>query len=208
MGVLSYISASWLLFIRHLLGLAIKPYSTVRTVVDKGIWGELWIVVVLATAYLAFSSLLKTQTLHPLLLTKQFVLLSIGALGGYLLIVGILSVMVLLQKQKNLKIKGVAVAWGYSLIPTGVWFFITSFLYVVLPPPRTESGLGVVFSLVYLTMSAVLFFWKAELYYLVLRFGLRLDLAKIILLTAIILPTVGVYSVIMLYLEIFRVPFI
>jgi hypothetical protein len=208
MELLSSISLAWVAFSRHLLGLAAKPYTTMRVVVEKGEWGELGIVGFLCLVYFSLSSLVKTQAMHPLLLTKQFIKLSLGGILGYLLIIGVLSLVAAFSKPKNFNYKGVAVAWGYSLIPTGIWFLLTSFLYVVLPPPRTQAFSGVLFSLVYLTMSAVLFFWKAELYYLVLRFGLRLDLVKIVVVTSITLPIVGIYSVIMLYCGIFRVPFI
>jgi len=208
MELFSSISIAWVAFSRHLLGLAVKPYTTMRVVVEKGGWGELGIVGFFCIVYFSLSSLVKTQTLHPFLLTKQFVKLSIGAFFGYLLIIGVLAVVGLLSKNKNFNHKGLAVAWAYSLIPTGIWFLLTSLLYVVLPPPRTQTFSGVLFSLVYLTMSVVLFFWKAELYYLVLRFGLRLDLIRIVLVTIITLPIIGIYSVIMLYCGIFRVPFI
>lgn len=85
---------------------------------------------------------------------------------------------------------------------------MTSFLYVLLPPPRTESVLGIGFSFLYLTMSAILFFWKIELYYLTLRFGLKLDLFRIIAVTSVILPILIGYSFIMYRLGILRVPFL
>jgi hypothetical protein len=66
----------------------------------------------------------------------------------------------------------------------------------------------VLYSLVYLLFSAVLFFWKAELYYLTLRFGMRLALKQILYVTVVFVPILCIYSVGMYHFGIFRIPFI
>ena len=103
---------------------------------------------------------------------------------------------------------GVFVSWGYTLIPTFFWFLMTSFFYVVLPPPRQQTPLGVLFSVVFMSLSMLLFFWKGILYYLTLRFGMRLDFPRIMGVSAILFPLGVLYALSMYKLGIFRVPFI
>ncbi|MEK7119653.1 MAG: hypothetical protein AAB889_04005, partial [Patescibacteria group bacterium] len=138
---------------------------------------------------------------------RQFVVLAAGAGATYLGAVGMIWV---IGKKLGGKgtLAGVMVGWGYTLVPTLVWFFATSLLYVVLPPPRTTSAAGIVFSIVYLIFSATLFWWKLILAYLTLRFGLRLDLQRIAIVALAAVPVVAVYSVGMYWLGIFRVPFL
>jgi hypothetical protein len=207
MDLFAYFSICALSFSRHVIGIAITPYQTYRVLVDRGRWGELVYIGGITAAYFALASLVKTASFRPFLLTKQFLVLTSGAIAGYLLVVGFIGFFsMILRRGKTLE--GIAVAWGYTMIPTVLWFFATSLLYVILPPPRTESFAGVLFSLFYLTMSVVLLFWKIELYYLTLRFGLRLDLLRIIALTIVFLPVVFGYSMAMYALGIFRVPFL
>lgn len=188
-------------------GMFTTPYATYRHLVDKGRRSETVLLGVCCVIYFSISSIVKTQAFRPLLLTRQFLLLSGGAFVGYVFVVGTLYLLAKAVGGKGTWGK-VALAWAYSLIPTIIWFLSTSVLYVFLPPPRTEAPLGILFSLLYLLFSAVLFFWKAEMYYLTLRFGMRLTLSRIFMVTSIFIPLVCVYSVIMYRLGIFRVPFI
>ena len=106
------------------------------------------------------------------------------------------------------RLRPILLGWGYTLIPTTLWFLVTSILYVVLPPPRTQSSAGILFSVLFLVFSTALFFWKFMLAYLTMRFGLRLDLLRIVAVTIICLPFLGLYSVLMYRWGIFRVPFL
>lgn len=207
MDLFSEFSLSAVLFSKHLFGVFVKPYQTYRSIVTYGRWGELFYIGLISVVYFALASLVKTASFRPFLLSKQFLALSGGAFLGYGLVVGALWICAQIwNKQKYWK--GAAIAWGYSLIPTIFWFFMTSLLYVIIPPPRTDSVLGISFSFLYLTLTSILFFWKAELYYLTLRFGLQLDLSRIIGITTIIIPLLFVYSIGMYRLGIFRIPFL
>jgi hypothetical protein len=106
------------------------------------------------------------------------------------------------------RLQAILLCWGYTLIPTVLWFLVTSLLYVIIPPPRTQSTAGITFSVLFLSFSTVLFFWKFMLSYLALRFGLRLDLPRIGAVIAISLPIIGLYSALMYRLGIFRIPFL
>lgn len=194
-------------FGRNLVGLVARPYETVRRVVDHAKPGELVMVGVLLGLYFALASLVRVSSFRPFLLTREFVALVLATLTTYGLAIFLFWVAGELVGAKG-KLQGLAVAWGYTLVPTLVWFLATSLLYVVLPPPRTTSAQGVLFSLLFLIFSVVLFFWKATLAYLTLRFGLRLPLGKILVVLVIALPILAAYSIGMYRIGIFRIPFI
>ena len=99
-------------------------------------------------------------------------------------------------------------AWGYTLVPTVVWFLTTSLLSVALPPPRTTRMEGIVFSLIYLVFSAVLFYWKLTLGYLTVRFGMRLDMLRIVRVGFVLALFIGIYSYCMYRLSVFTIPFV
>lgn len=193
-------------FAQHVVGIITRPYETYRRIIDHGSAWELVYVAVLCAIYFLVAALLRTSLYTPFLLTRQFFSV-FGATGvTFFLIVGVywLSGSIF----RRVPVRGILMGWGYSLIPTLLWFWMTSVLYIIVPPPRTTSVLGVAFSIVYLLLSATLLFWKITLSYLALRFGLRLDLTKILLINLIILPLIGLYSIEMYRLGIFRVPFI
>lgn len=193
--------------IRTIYGLVYKPYATYRDIINHGHLGELIYLSLILAVYFAFASLIKTTAFRPFLLTKQFAVLVSSVGATYLLVIGLIWII-----GKRLGGRGelskVGLAWAYTLIPTVVWFLATSLLYVILPPPRTTAPLGILFSLLFLIFSATLFFWKITLAYLTLRFGLRLDLLRILAVWAISLPIIGVYSFGMYKAGVFKVPFL
>ncbi|MEK7587509.1 MAG: YIP1 family protein [Patescibacteria group bacterium] len=194
-------------FVQNIVGIVFRPYETYRRLVARRSLWELVYLGAFLAGYFALASVVKTSAFRPFLLTRQFVVLAAGAGATYLGAVGMIWV---IGKKLGGKgtLAGVMVGWGYTLVPTLVWFFATSLLYVVLPPPRTTSAAGIVFSIVYLIFSATLFWWKLILAYLTLRFGLRLDLQRIAIVALAAVPVVAVYSVGMYWLGIFRVPFL
>ena len=162
---------------------------------------------ILLGAYFALASLVKTAAFRPFLLTKQFVFLAGASTMTYLVVVLLLWFVGKLLGSSG-RLRPILLGWGYTLIPTTLWFLVTSILYVVLPPPRTQSSAGILFSVLFLVFSTALFFWKFMLAYLTMRFGLRLDLLRIVAVTIICLPFLGLYSVLMYRWGIFRVPFL
>jgi len=105
-------------------------------------------------------------------------------------------------------IKNLLLPWAYSLLPTLAWFFLVAASYALLPPPRSPSFAGKTFSFLFIVFSLTLLSWKIVLYYLTLRFGMKLDLIRIIFVSLIIFPIGALYSLIMYKLKIFRIPFI
>jgi hypothetical protein len=194
-------------FVRSSIGLVTRPYETYRRIVNHGSLWELLPLAVLLSCYFAIASLVKTAAFRPYVLTKQFILLATAVFLTYALTVLFLWLVSKVIRGKG-DIRSLALAWGYTLIPTLLWFLATSLLYVIFPPPRTGRPLGVLFSALYLSFSTALFFWKAMLSYLTLRFGMRLDLWRIIAVFFIVGGVMAMYSIGMYRLGIFKIPFI
>lgn len=207
MDALEQLLAAGVAFGRTMVGIITRPYETYRRIVERASLWELAYIGCLLAGYFAIASVVKTAAFRPFLLTRQFTVLAAAAGATY---IGVIGMMWIIGRKLGGKgtLSGIAVAWGYTLIPTLVWFLTTSVLYLLLPPPRTTSFAGLMFSGLYLVFSATLFFWKLTLAYLTLRFGMKLDLAKILVMTAIIGPLLGLYSVGMYRMGIFRIPFL
>lgn len=179
-----------LIFARTLVGIVTRPYETYRGLVNRANLWELAYVGIFVSVYCFISRI----GVPPVVVT-------------YFVTVGLFWWVGRLVGAKG-KLTGFLIGWGYTLIPTLLWFLATSVLYVFIPPPRTTSPEGLIFSILYLLFSITLLFWKVILSYLALRFGLRLDLAKISLISLIVLPILFLYSLAMYQMGIFRVPFL
>lgn len=194
-------------FLRRLVGIISRPYETYRSIIGKNSLWELVPLVVSIGAYLAGSSLVKTAAFRPFVLTRHFVKTSGAVMVTFFFVTAVLWGVGRLGGGKG-KYPSFAVGWAYTLVPTLLWFLLTSLLYLILPPPRTTQWTGMSLSIVFLTLSAVLLFWKIMLGYLALRFGLSMDMKKILLTVLVAGPIIGLYSVGMYKLGIFRVPFL
>jgi len=207
MDVLQLLSSGFVSFAQNIVGIAVKPYETYRRITKQGTGWECVYIALLLLIYFAIASLVKTAAFRPYLLTKQFVVLFSAAACTYLVVSVVLWVVARFFGAME-QYKTFAIGWAYTLVPTVAWFLLTSILYVILPPPRTTSTAGVVFSLVYLSISTTLFLWKVIHGYLSLRFALKLDLKRILLTVGASSPVVGAYGVLMYKLGVFKVPFI
>lgn len=177
-------------FGRAIVGIATRPYEAYRRIISRGSLWELAYVGVFVSLY-CFVSRISVPSV----------------VVTYVVTVGLFWWAGRLVGAKG-KLTGFLIGWGYTLIPTLLWFLATSVLYVFIPPPRTTRPEGLIFSILYLLFSATLLFWKVILSYLALRFGLRLDLAKISVVSLIVLPILALYSISMYRMGIFRVPFL
>ncbi len=194
-------------FGRNFLGIITRPYETYRRIVERGTLWEIVYIAGMLALYFALASLVKTPSFRPFLLTKQFVLLVGGAGSGFLMMVALLWMASRVVGGEG-RVRKLGIAWAYTLVPTTIWFLITSLLYVILPPPRTTSALGVTFSILFLIFSVTIFWWKVTLAYLTLRFAMKLDLARIAIVVALTAPVLVIYAVGMYRLGIFKVPFL
>ncbi len=207
MDTLSVLIVDAVAFGRHVLGIMTRPYETYRHIVKYGKPGELVYVAALLMVYFALASIVKVAAFRPFLLTQQFVVLCLGALSGAVLSAGALFFSGRLFGARS-SFMALFVAWSYTLLPTVAWFFATSLLYVILPPPRTTSVLGVLFSLLFLVFSAMLLWWKVTLSYLTIRFSLRLNLWQSAAVALVCAPVIAFWAFLMYASGIFRVPFL
>lgn len=194
-------------FLQNSVGLATRPYETYRRLVSRGSWWELVYLALVGASYFATAATVRTAAFRPFLLTRQFLTLGSGAIALFCLAVFIFWTVGTLLGAKG-SLKGVMLGWAYTLVPTMVWFWVTSLLYIIVPPPRTTSVLGIVFSVLYLLFCVTLLFWKMTLSYLTLRFGLKLDLVKILAVSTIAVPILVLYSVVLYRFGVFRIPFL
>lgn len=197
-----------ILFLKNSLGVLNKPYETYRRLSSGQNSSQVLLLWFLIGFYLSFSTLLhQGLRVHPLILSLSFSKVFAGTLISYILI---LTALVLLGRffggEGNFKT--IFLPWSYSLLPTLLWFWATGFFYFLLPPPRTASFLGQAFSFLFIAFSFGLFFWKGVLYYLTLRFGMKLDFLRIAGVSIILFPAGFFYAILMYRLGIFRVPFI
>ncbi len=108
----------------------------------------------------------------------------------------------------QVSILSLVATWCYSLFPTVLWFSITAVLFILFPPPRTQSFLGTLLSLVFIGISVVLLLWKITLVYLAVRFSVKSSA----LMTAFLMILYGMwflpYTYALYLFSISRVPFI
>lgn len=196
-------------FLKSSYGILNKPYITYRQIAVSQI-GALQIIFLHLFILLFFiaSSALKTGIKNPFLLTLRFNSLYLSFIAGFFLMIFLFKIVLRLFSKERFPLNKMVVLWSYSLLPTLLWFVFTSIMYLLLPPPRTLTYPGKIYSLVYLIISTSLLFWKLILYYLTLRFGLKFDLIKIVVASLIIFPVITVFSLLMYSLTIFKIPFI
>lgn len=197
-----------ILFGRNLLGSINAPYVTYRKLSGENVkLHQTFVIIFIVVMYFLFVSTLRMGVHNPFLLTVKFNSLLAASTAGF---VGMIILFYFLGKLTGGSgtLRKIYILWSFSLMPTLVWFFTTSFLYIILPPPRTISLLGKLYSGVFIAFSLSVFLWKIVLYYLTLRFSLRLDLWKIAQVSAVVIPAVIIYSLIMYRLGIFRIPFL
>lgn len=199
---------SFILFGRNFIGCVNSPYVTYRKLSgEKTDLGQTIFIPIFIILYFAFVSAIRGSLRNPYLLTMKFNLLIFASLSGFLIMLGLFYIVGKLVGGKG-SLQQIYLLWIFSLIPTLVWFFVTSVLYLLFPPPRTLSFPGKLYSVVFIAFSIAVFLWKAILYYLTLRFSLKLDLWRIIQVSSVAIPAVLVYSLLMYRWGVFRIPFL
>lgn len=195
-------------FLRHSLGTVVKPYETYRELTKAVFPLEALFIGLFVVGYIGMASILRRGVdFGPLLLTLRFGKIFWGIFFTFILAWGCLYFVGVFFGGKGAP-KSLFLPWVYSLLPTTVWFWLTSLLYFLLPPPRTAAFTGQIFSLIFIAVSLTLFYWKGILYYFTLRLGHKLDLLRILYVSLIVFPLGTLYSVFTYKLGLFRVPFI
>jgi hypothetical protein len=197
---LANITVSFIFVIRNFFFLIFFPYKGMRKIsLEKDYW-QIVFIFLLVFIYFKLAYFLRGN-LYPATFTFLIFLVNFFLMIGFFYFLG---------KVFNRKIKKRALffTFSYSLLPTLIWFFTTLFFYFILPPPRTFSLAGKIFSIFFITFSLTVFFWKLILFYLAIRFSTGLSFFKIIYLIFLFFVWYTPYSVLLYYLKIFRVPFI
>jgi hypothetical protein len=196
-------------FGKNSFGLMNNSYVTARKLVyGHKDYRSLFFLYLFILSYFVFASLVRVGLGNPYILTFHFNLMLFGAVAGFIFSYYGLIILGRIFTATEINKEGFFLLWSYSYLPTLMWFFFTSVFYLLLPPPRTLSYQGKAFSIMFIALSLVLLFWKIVIYYLSLRFGMKLDLTKIVFVSVIFFPAVFLYSLLMYRLGIFRVPFI
>lgn len=194
--------------IRILIGLFHRPYETYRTLSQRQDLRFVPFVFVFILVYLLLAGVAKGGLrIHPLFLTASFFKIVSGIAALY---IGVIFFFIFCGRvlQAEVNIKRLINLWTFTLIPTALWFIMTPLFFIVLPPPRGFGFAGQLASSVFIALSISLLFWKIILYYLTLRFGLKISMGKILVITTFFLPLASLMSIILNRMGVFRVPFL
>ena len=191
---------SLVLVIRNFILLIFYPYKTMRKISLEKDYYQLIIIACLVFLYFKFIYFLRDQPYPATLIFIIFIF-------NFFLTVFFFY---FLSKftDKKVKWKSFVFTFSYSLFPTLIWFLSTSFLYIILPPPRTFSLLGKAFSLVFIIYSLSLLIWKLILEYLAVRFSSKQSFFRIVYMIILYLIWFLPYSILLYQLKLFRIPFI
>ena len=154
---LSSAAASLLIVLRRSILLIITPYKTMRRISTETDYMQIFWIGLFVLLYFSIIGLAKILTFIVLFLGTVAIMYAVGR--GW---------------KKMIKISDIVFAFSYGLLPTTVWFYLSLALFYLLPPPRTQSLQGKIFSVLYVSFSLSLLFWKLILTYLAIRFSLKL----------------------------------
>src|SRR3990167_3819971 len=190
-NILTSSIASLVLITNYISRLILAPYATMRKIAREKDYMQILILFVFIYAYFVYANVIRAQTLHPFIISTSF----FYVLGKTLSI-------------KTVEFKKLMFLFAYSMIPTLLWFIATSTLFLILPPPRTISFLGQLFSFVFTAYSITLLLWRFILLYLSIRFTFKTQFFATMGLIALYFVWFIPYSYMMYQLKIFRIPFI
>jgi len=192
--------ASLIIVLRRFFLLIITPYKTMRKIsMDEDLF-QVLIILSMVFIYFLMAAYVKEPIVSGIISFSIF----LGNFSFTILFFYLLNFIFL----KDTRLRSILISFTYSLLPTLIWFTVNFLIYLILPPPRTISLLGQMFSLVFITFSLALFFWKLILVYLALRFSLRQNFYRVAYLTLLYLVYLLPFTFLMYQLNIFRVPFI
>ncbi len=171
--------------------------------------GQIIIILAIAIGYFFYAQIVRQRTFHPLIISPSAFISSVT----FCLTFGIATYFFYymykgVKHNSGVEYSSFLFTFAYSLIPTFIWFYTTSTLFYLLPPPRTASFLGKGFSLVFVSFSLTLLLWRFILLYLSVRFSAKASFYRTITSIGLFLVWFVPYSYALYSLEIFRIPFI
>ena len=149
--------ASLAIVLRRCILLILTPYKTMRKISTETDYTQLYWIGLFIFLYFFIIGFAKILTFLVLFLGTVGIMYAVGR--GW---------------KKVVKISNVLFTFSYGLLPTTIWFYLSLALFYLLPPPRTPSLEGKIFSALYVSFSLSLLFWKLILTYLAIRFSLKL----------------------------------
>lgn len=198
---------SMILVTRNMVGLILFPYKTMRRISSETDLFQIGIMFILTYSYFILANIIRRKTLHPFVISSSSLVTFVFFLITFFFVISFFSITGRIT-HKKVKDTSLLFTFAYSLFPTIIWFFTTSLLYLLLPPPRTVSILGQALSVVFIIFSLSILLWRSILLYLSIRFSLKTDFYETLFFIALFLVWFLPYSYGLYYLKIFRVPFI
>lgn len=191
---------AFVIVVKRFFLLIFYPYKTMRKISLEKDYYQLLIITGLVFLYFKFIYFLRDKP-YPATLIFLIFLFNFFLTVFFFYFLSKVS-------EKRLNWKSFMFSLSYSLFPTLIWFLSTSFLYIVLPPPRIFSLLGKSFSIFFIAYSLSLFTWKLILVYLAVRFSSKQNFFRILYMMVLYLIWFIPYSIFLYYFKLFRVPFI
>ncbi len=192
--------AACIIVFKRSVRLVSSPYVTMRSISAEKNAYQLLIIFFAVFSYFYIANGIKHFVIHPvfifLLTVAQFI---VTVLFFY-------SLSKLFSGKSSLS--SFVYTFAYGLVPTLVWFSINTWLYEVLPPPRTASLPGKSFSIVFVAFSVSVLLWKLILVYLGIRFSSKRNFYSIVYMIVLYMCVFLPYTVFMYRMHFFRVPFI
>ena len=156
-SLLSSLIASFFIVLRRSILLIFTPYKTMRRISAEKDYLQLFWIAMFVLLYFLIIGFVKILTFLVLFLGTVAVMYAIGR--GW---------------KKPVNLSNILFSFSYGLLPTTIWFYLSLAHFYLLPPPRTSSLQGKIFSVLYVGFSLSLLLWKLILTYLAIRFSLKL----------------------------------
>lgn len=188
---LSSFFASLIIVLRRSTLLIFSPYKTMRSISLEKDYFQLFWIAFFITLYFLMTGF--TKIVYFLILFS-----------------GTLIIMYAVEKvwKKTNNISNILFSFSYGLLPTTIWFYLSLALFYLLPPPRTLSLQGKIFSVLYVSFSLSLLLWKLILTYLAIRFSLKLGFYSTMITLTLYVLCIFVVSYYGYTLGLSKVPFI
>lgn len=195
------IAASFILVFKRTYFLIVSPYKTMRKISTDFDITQLVIIYTFVYAFFQVAHIYRPISNPPFFLFFM-VVLNVFATSLFFYVISFAF------GKRDIQFSTIFFTWSYTLIPTIIWFTTSFVLYFLIPPPRTMSFNGKLFSIVFTTFSLSLLLWKFILVYFSIRFSTKLDVARIVFIMLLYMSVLAPYIVWMYLSNIFRVPFL
>lgn len=200
MKILVEFLTSFVFIGRYFFLLIFYPHATMRKISREKDINQIFIIFLLVFFYLKFAYFLKDQPYPATFLFLIFLLTFWSTIFFFYFLSKLFN--------RKVKLSSFIFTFSYAFLPTLFWYVVNSFLFILLPPPRTSSVLGISFSILYLSFSLSLLWWKIILVYLAIRFSSSFSFWRIIYSIILYLLVFYPYFYLISYFGIFYLPLI